>query len=142
MENKDKPHNMIKFSRLEIQFLADNEVCRVATVSPENIPHVVPVCYIFLDNLFFFATDYNTKKYKNLKQNKNVALVVDIYDSPNNKAVAVGGTAEFIERGEAFTGLYDIFHRKFEWVREDPWDEGEAPFVAVTASHKVSWGLA
>jgi len=65
-------NNNIKFSDREIQFLLNNEVCRVATVSPSNIPHVVPVSYIFTYNLFFFATDYNTRKYKNLKKNKNV----------------------------------------------------------------------
>jgi uncharacterized protein len=132
---------MVKFSELEKRFLVDNEVCRVATVSPDNIPHVTPVCYIFLENSLFFATDYNTRKYKNLKHNKNAALVVDIYDSPNNKAVAIRGTAKFIERGTSFTRLYDIFHRKFEWVRQDPWNEGEAPFVEVTVTHKASWGL-
>jgi nitroimidazol reductase NimA-like FMN-containing flavoprotein (pyridoxamine 5'-phosphate oxidase superfamily) len=57
-------NNNIKFSDKEIQFLLNNEVCRVATVSPGNIPRVVPVSYIFTDNLFFFATDYNTRKYK------------------------------------------------------------------------------
>ena len=132
---------MVKLSESEKRFLVENEVCRLATVSPNNNPHITPVCYVFLENSFFFATDYNTQKYKNLKQNKNAAFVVDIYDSPNNKAVAIRGTAEFIERGSAFTKLYDIFHRKFEWVRQDPWNEGEAPFVEVMALHKASWGL-
>jgi uncharacterized protein len=132
---------MVKFSELEKRFLVENELCRVATVSPDNTPHIAPVCYVFLENSFFFATDYNTRKYKNLKQNKNAALVVDMYDSPNNKAVAIRGTTEFIEKGTAFTKLYDIFHRKFEWVRQDPWNDGEAPFVEVTPTHKASWGL-
>jgi len=139
-ENNSSENN-VKFSDKEIQFLDNNEVCRVATVSPDNIPHVVPVSYIFIDSLFFFATDYNTRKYRNLKENKNVALVIDIYDSTNNRAVAIQGTGEFIERGEDFKKVYDIFNRKFEWVRQEPWNEGEAPFVAVKPSRKISWGL-
>ena len=134
-------NNNIKFSDKEIKFLLNSEVCRVATVSPGNIPHVVPVSYIFTDNLFFFATDYNTRKYKNLKKNKNVALVIDIYDSTNNRAVAIQGTGEFIERGEDFKKMLYIFYRKFEWVRQEPWSEGEAPFVAVKPFRKISWGL-
>jgi nitroimidazol reductase NimA-like FMN-containing flavoprotein (pyridoxamine 5'-phosphate oxidase superfamily) len=141
MTDKNSPENNIKFSDKEIQFLDNNEVCRVATVSPDNIPHVVPVSYIFIDSLFFFATDYNTRKYRNLKENKNVALVIDIYDSTNNRAVAIQGTGEFIERGEDFKKVYDIFNRKFEWVRQEPWNEGEAPFVAVKPFRKISWGL-
>jgi len=141
MTDKNSPENNIKFSDKEIQFLDNNEVCRVATVSPDNIPHVIPVSYIFIDSLFFFATDYNTRKYRNLKENKNVALVIDIYDSTNNRAVAIQGTGEFIERGEDFKKVYDIFNRKFEWVRQEPWNEGEAPFVAVKPFRKISWGL-
>lgn len=141
MTDKNSPENNVKFSDKEIQFLHNNEVCRVATVSPDNISHVVPVSYIFIDSLFFFATDYNTRKYRNLKENKNVALVIDIYDSTNNRAVAIQGTGEFIERGEDFKKVYDIFNRKFEWVRQEPWNEGEAPFVAVKPFRKISWGL-
>jgi len=67
--------------------------------------------------------------------------VVDVYDSVNNKAVSVQGTAEFIESGEAYSKLYGIFYNRFEWVRRDPWDEGEAPFIKISPNRKVSWGL-
>lgn len=140
-ENNSPDNKNVKFSDKEKQFLLINEVCRVATVSSDNIPHVVPISYIFIDNLFIFATDYNTVKYKNLKENKNAALVIDIYNSPNNKAVVIQGTAEFIERGEGFKRVYDIFNQKFEWVRQEPWNEGEAPFVAVKPFRKISWGI-
>jgi len=59
--------NDIKFSDKEIQFLRNNEVCRVATVSPGNIPHVVPVSYIFMDNLLFFAILGNIKISKRIR---------------------------------------------------------------------------
>jgi nitroimidazol reductase NimA-like FMN-containing flavoprotein (pyridoxamine 5'-phosphate oxidase superfamily) len=108
---------------------------------PDNTPHIAPVCFVFLDKSFLFATDYNTRKYKNLKQNKNVALVVDIYNSPDNKAIVIRGIAKFIERGIAFKRIYDIFYGKFDWVRRDPWNEGEAPFVEIAPTHKSSWGL-
>ena len=69
--------------------------------SLDNIPHVP-----LYENSFFLATDHNTRKYKNLKQNNNVAL-----------------------------GVW----WKLEWVRQDPWNEGEAPFE-IMAAHKSSWG--
>ena len=131
----------VSFTDLETRFLLNNEVCRVATVSTDNIPYVVPVCYVFLDNLFLFATDYNTKKYRNLKNNKNVGVVVDVYNPPNNQALSITGTAEIIERGEDFKRIYKIFYEKFEWVRQEPWEQEEAPFIAVRAFRKKSWGL-
>ena len=30
---------------------------------------------------------------------------------------------------------------KFEWVKDQPWDENEAPFIQITPIHKTSWGL-
>jgi len=45
------------------EFLNNNEYCRVATCH-NNIPHVVPVSYIFEDSAFYFATDYKTKNMK------------------------------------------------------------------------------
>ena len=130
----------VTFSQAERDFLNRNEACRIATCN-EGIPHVVPVSCIFEDGSFFIATDYETRKYQNIKHNKSAALVVDIYSSVDNKAVCVQGTAEIIEKGQEFTRLYKIFQDRFEWVRRDSWKEGEAPFVKVTPTNKVSWGL-
>ena len=132
----------LKFTKNEQKFLLENEACRVATTSYNNTPHVTPVSYIYEDGLFFFATDYDTRKYKNLKVNKNIALVVDVYNSSvENKAVVIQGTVDIIERGEEFKKLYEKFEKKFEWVRKDSWKEGEAPFIKVKPFSKVSWGL-
>ena len=130
----------VTFTQAEIDFLIKNEACRIATCH-EGAPHVVPVSYIFDDGAFFIATDYKTRKYENIKRNKTAALVVDIYSSVGNSAVCVQGTAEIIEKGQGFARLYKMFHDRFEWVRSDPWNEGEAPFLKVTPTNKVSWGL-
>jgi nitroimidazol reductase NimA-like FMN-containing flavoprotein (pyridoxamine 5'-phosphate oxidase superfamily) len=145
MENKkiDRADNKkkAKFDKKESKFLLKMEVCRIATCH-NDIPHVVPVAYIYENGFFYIATDYNTRKYKNVCVNNNVSLVVDVYDlSGENKAVLIQGTAEIIDRGGEFIMLYQKFHRKFEWVREDPWKEGEAPFIKIKALNKISWGL-
>lgn len=131
---------MVSFTKAEKDFLAKNEACRVATCHGD-VPHVVPVSYVFEDGVFYFATDLETRKLENLKHNNRVALAVDVYSSVGNKAICVQGTAEIIERGKDFARLYKTFHSRFEWVRRDPWKEGEAPFVRVTPTNKVSWGL-
>jgi nitroimidazol reductase NimA-like FMN-containing flavoprotein (pyridoxamine 5'-phosphate oxidase superfamily) len=139
--NRKENEQKIKFSDNEIKFLLGNEGCRIATVSPDNTPHITPVSYIFEDGFFYFATDYNTRKYKNLKTNPNVALVVDIYSSVINRAVIVQGKVTIIEQGKEFQKLYDNFNTRFEWVRIDPWNEGQAPFIRVNPYKKISWGL-
>ena len=130
----------IAFDAKEREFLNHNECCRVATCH-NNIPHVVPVSYLFEDNIFYFATDFETKKYQNLMRNDHIALVVDVYSSTGNKAVCIQGKTTIIDKGGEFARLYKIFHKRFEWVRRDPWKEGEAPFIKVMPINKISWGL-
>jgi uncharacterized protein len=135
-----EPLAKVSFSESETDFLTKNEACRLATCH-YAIPHVVPVSYIFENASFIIATDYETRKYENIKRNKTAALVVDLYSSVGNSAVCVQGMAEIIESGDEYSRLYKKFHDRFEWVRLDPWKEGEAPFVKVTPTNKVSWGL-
>jgi uncharacterized protein len=131
----------VNFTNDEINFLIAQEVCRLATAN-NNFPHVTPVSYIFVKGKLAFATDYDTRKYKNIVKNKNVAIVIDTYDSSTiNRAVVIEGDAEIIKNGVEFEGLYGKFYKKFEWVRREPWNEGEAPFVLVTPMRKMSWGI-
>jgi len=132
---------MVFFSKEEIEFLEKNEVCRIATCDKNGNPHVTPVCYIFKDNALYIFTDYGTKKLKNIYENPKVSVVIDVYRSPWNKAVIINGEAEVIEKGEEYKTIYEIFYRKFSWVRRDPWNEGEAPLIKVKPLKKVSWGL-
>jgi uncharacterized protein len=130
----------VSFSRKEIQFLHSNEICRVATCN-NNLPHVTPVSYIFDAGKFYFATDYNTQKYANLKKNNRISLVVDTTENNKNMAILTRGITEFVHKGKKFENLYDLFHNRFDWVRDDPWKQGEAPFVVVNPKTKVSWGI-
>lgn len=133
--------NLVSFNAREKAFLLANEVCRLATCH-DNTPHVVPVSYVFENSIFYFATDLKTRKLENIMKNYRVAIVVDEFvGSADNKAVCVQGKAEIIENGQEFERLYRIFHEKFSWVRRDPWNEGEAPFIRVIPANKTSWGL-
>jgi len=131
---------MVSFSQKEIEFLNKMEECRVAT-SHDNIPHVKPVSYLYEDGVIFIATDYDTRMYKNLIKNPNAALSIDIYKDKSHKAVCMQGKVTIIENGKEFSKLYKKFHDRFEWVRNQPWDENEAPFIKVVSFRKSSWGL-
>jgi uncharacterized protein len=77
-------------------FLKQNEACRIGTLYLGE-PHVTPISYVFeeennTDSVFYFATDYDSRKYKNLKRNRKVALAIDVYHSSvDNKAVIIQG---------------------------------------------------
>lgn len=130
----------MEFSRVEERFFQENEVARLATIGPDGLPHVVPICYVYSSGMFWVATDYETRKYHNLQKNKNVALLIDVGEY-SNRGILIQGTARIFEKGREFSEIYPLFYRKFDWVRAEPWKEGEAPFIRIEPSRKVNWGL-
>jgi len=50
----------------------------------------------------------------------------------------VQGDVKIVENGEGFSKKFKKFQEKFEWVRNDPWDENEAPFIVITPFAKTS----
>lgn len=131
---------MIEFSKKEIEFLEALEEARIAT-SHNNIPHVKPVSFVYHEGEIIVATDYDTRTFANIKINSNTAVTIDVYKSGNHRAVCIQGKSEIIEKGPEFKKFYDIFYKKFQWVRNDPWKENEAPFLKIIPSNKVIWGL-
>jgi len=116
------------------------EEARIAT-SHDSIPHVKPVSFVFAEDSIIIATDYDTRTFSNIKLNSKAGIVIDIYKSGEHKAVCIQGETKIIEEGKEFKKWYDIFYKKFTWVRKDPWTEKEAPFLKIIPKNKVSWGL-
>jgi PPOX class probable F420-dependent enzyme len=130
---------MVKLTASEASFLKSNELCRLATASREGRPQVTPVMYALDGNSFVIAVDYGTKKLRNIRENPNVALVVDKVRP--TRAVTIEGTCEVHERGAEYRRLLDLLMTKFEFYRKNPWGEGESPILRVVVDKAVSWGL-
>lgn len=131
---------MLRLTPTEFQFVVQNECCRLST-SYQDKPHVVPVSYIYENKLFYISTDYNTKKFFNIKNNPYVSLVIDIYKPNQNRGFVIFGSVNIIENGVLFHHIYSLFFKKFTWVRKEPWKEGEAPFLEIQPYSKSSWGI-
>jgi len=131
---------LIEFNQKEIEFLESLKEARIATCY-DNISHVKPVSFVFVDNTVLVVTDYNTRTFTNIKSNPHTSIVIDIYKSGEHKAICIQGKTEIIENGLKFKKFYEIFYKKFEWVRKDPWKEEETPFLKIIPNNKISWGL-
>ena len=121
----------------ELDFLKRHELCRLATASKDARPHVVPVIYALDGENIVIAIDYGTKKLRNLKQNKRVALVVDDYHP--NHAVMVEGECEILERGKEYRRLLQTLFDRFEIYRKHPWGEGESPILKIRPAKAAMW---
>ena len=109
------------FSEKELVYIKSNRLVRLATVSNDMQPDVVPLTLIFDGQHFYCGgkTMHATHKYKNVLSNgKNakVALVID----DDKGGIKVYGKAEIVER-------------------DDP--QRENLFIKITPLVTWSWGI-
>ena len=111
----------VAFTEEELEFIAENQIARVATASKEGEPHVVPVLYEFDGTAFYFG-GWNlarSLKFRNILENEKVAMVIDDVVSVlpwRPRGLEVRGTAKALR-------------------------EGGRDYVMVVPSSKRSWGL-
>ena len=97
MKNEEKPQE------IALNSLEDTETCTLATASSGAVPEAATVRFVSDDNLNIYVNSGSTyRKYQNIKQNPNVAIVVN--SPPHNiqldgKATEVHGEeAEYIKQ--------------------------------------------
>ncbi len=111
----------VRFTERETKYLMEKQLGRVATVSSEAQPHVVPIVYEF-DGRYIYFSGWNIKKslkFRNIQRNNRVALVVDDLapvDRWAPRGIEIRGVAEAIEKDGYL-------------------------YVRITPLRKVSWGL-
>lgn len=79
-------------------FLAQPALARIATVRPDGRPHVVPIWFWWDGTSIYMETPPTFVKARNLKQNPNCAISIDITEGGLRfKAVILEGQVELIE---------------------------------------------
>ncbi len=118
-------------------------MARVATISRNGVPHVVPVCHVLEDGKIYFAADKDSKKVKNLRAHPQAAVEVDLYSEDWPRlAGAVISPATLIDRGPRFRKLRSFLYKKYpQYADESALEEGEVLMVEVIPRQLVSWGL-
>ncbi|KPU43605.1 pyridoxamine 5'-phosphate oxidase [Oxobacter pfennigii] len=107
-----------------LEFLRECHVGRLGTASPEGVPYVTPVNYVFFDEDIYFHCALSGHKLENIKENENVCFEVDelisIVEDENPceistkyKSVVAFGKASIVEddevRLEALKKLVDKY---------------------------------
>ena len=93
---------MSVFSENELDYLASKRLGRLSTIGTDGFPHVVPLGWSYnpaLDTVDIGGRDLaRTKKFRNVKANPKVALVIDDVLPPwRPRCVMVRGEAEALE---------------------------------------------
>ena len=93
---------MSVFSENELDYLASKRLGRLSTIGTDGFPHVVPLGWSYnpaLDTIDIGGRNLaRTKKFRNVKANPKVALVIDDVLPPwRPRCVMVRGEAEALE---------------------------------------------
>jgi len=134
----------VRLTKKVAQLIEWERVCRVATVSKAGMPHLVPVCHIVDDGRIYFASGDDGRKVRNLRDNPQLAITVDLYSDSwaSIKGVMVQGRATLIEKGPRFRKIRALLYEKYpQYPGRAPLDESDSIIIEVTPSRVFSWGL-
>jgi pyridoxamine 5'-phosphate oxidase family protein len=124
------------FTERELNYLREQELGRIATVSKKQLPQVTPVAFGVDEERLYVNIKHTSQKARNIARNPRVSFLVDDAspwgeDDVFIRGVLVSGEAELVSSGVFHgNGLYG--------VREDGWSK----YILVITPTKVqSWGL-
>ena len=139
-----KRRKQTKLTGVTAEFIRWARVCRVATVSLEGIPHLVPVCHVLAGQKIYFGSGDDGTKIRNLKANPRMTVTVDEYSDhwDGLKGAMVQGHARLIERGPEFTRIRDLLYEKYpQYPKEAALATSDSVIVEVTPTRVFTWGL-
>jgi len=133
----------VKLAKKVAKFVALERVCRVATSGAAGIPHVVPVCHALGGNKLYIGSGKG-RKVKNLAENPQVTVVVDVYSDAWSllRGVMIQGRARVIARGPGFRRGRDLLYRKYpQYARDAALSPSDSVIVEVTPTRVFTWGF-
>jgi len=123
------------------ELFATARVARLATVSPDGRPHLVPIVFAVSGDLVHTAVDAKPKRTRNLRRLANIAadprvtVLADHYDEDWSQLwwVRADGTARILdESAEAIAAL----QARYPQYRETP---PPGPFLEITVARWTAW---
>jgi PPOX class probable F420-dependent enzyme len=124
--------------------VAAAEIGRLATVTAEGRPHLVPCCFAVRGDTAYSAVDHKPKstqrlrRLANLRANPNAALLVDHYadDWSTLWWVRADGTGRILDDGPDLADAIALLVAKYRQYREDP---PLGPVIAIDVDTWRGW---
>ena len=105
----------------------------VATTRPDGRPHVMPVWGVWMNRIFYFGTDPQTRKARNLKLNPQMVVHLESGD----EAVILEGRMEEIRESSLLKQIDEAFFAKYEMHTGH--GSEDAPMYALRPSKAFAW---
>ena len=119
-------------------------VGRLATISPEGRPQMVPITFAPADGSLYFAVDQKPKRTRHLQRLRNIAanpyvsVLVDHYEDDWSALwwVRVDGTARILEEGAEFEEAVSLLTARYEQYRSN---RPAGPVVEIKVERMTGW---
>lgn len=133
----------VKLAKKVAEFVALERVCRVATSGAAGMPHAVPVCHALSGGRLYIGSGRG-RKVKNLAENPQVTVVVDVYSDAWSllRGVMIQGRARLITGGPGFRRGRDLLYRKYpHYSRDAALSPSDSVIIEVTPTRVFTWGF-
>ena len=128
-------------------FLQRQRVAHLATSDAQGAPHVVPICFVLLEDAVYSVIDEKPKTTTRLKRLRNIeanprsALVADEYDEDWSRLawVMLRGSAAVLSPGPEQRRALAALRDKYPQYRQ--MDLDDRPLIRLTIERPSSWGL-
>jgi PPOX class probable F420-dependent enzyme len=119
-------------------------VARLATVGPDDRPHLVPICFVLDGDVLYSAVDRkpkrspNLKRIENVRANPQVTVLVDQYDDDWTQLwwVRLDGRARVLVEGQERDRALALLVAKYpQYSAETP----EGPVLAIDIERRRRW---
>ncbi len=129
------------------RFIADHRVGRLATISPNRQPHIVPVVYAYDGEHIYIVLDdkpksvppLRLKRVRNIKSNARVSLLIDDYDEDWTKLawVRIDGVAAILSGSGTNSRAIELLREKYPQYRQ--MNLTDMPVIQITIRTKSHW---
>jgi len=97
------------------EFLKTQKILHLTTIGSKNIPHIVPVWYLYSSKKIYIGTNTKTKKAQNVRKNNKVAFCVDVgVNSPIFGVMGYGNANIILENNKVKRIAKKILARYFK----------------------------
>jgi PPOX class probable F420-dependent enzyme len=119
-------------------------VGRLATVRRDGRPHIVPICFVFMNDAVYSAVDDKPKRHQHLQRIRNVtatgtaSLLVDEYDDDWSRLwwVRLDGRARLVDNTDETERAVCSLRDKYpQYIDQPP----SGPVLVVDVQRWVGW---
>jgi PPOX class probable F420-dependent enzyme len=138
----------MQLTKNALRLIHSARVAHLATADANGQPQVIPICFVFDGKNFCSAIDEKPKRVaapklkrlRNIRENPQVALVIDRYDENWRKLayVLVVGRARILLTGVKHRKAVILLRRKYPQYRTMRIDR--LPMILIRPTRTTSWG--